>query len=918
VTVGALSYNIERYVGRVVQGPRPQPEKKDRGLGKSASYPQDRRTEELNGAPGPIRRTTTFLQGLVPGNGRASREKKENMERLEVMMQKVLDELELLKRMKLGARRKANGEMFRADMRSRINPPEDAAVYIDEARGDAANRERGESDEERMARIERSAEDFEQERGKRLQMSEAIATETSIIRQTSKGVRHAGEPLPEGSHTFALAYASEEAVTPLDPVAVRRLTPLRVEGFGVPVEDETDLPPPIPRRPMPRTQKVPLEDVSDSPSNSSFARGDEGMFNAPHSKAEQTRDIGPSGVLATSEATRKISVKEPVGLASLADEPLATGSARESGVLGEHLEGQLGLRRTQSPSDKGVVSSSPQAPIDKEDEFKPRPISKDSQFLPKTIPSGSTLPPIAQDFVQASTSKAVPTVTKTRRSQYFIKDPAGRRQYFLGTPPPGTDQASVLSNDSPVEYGRGWKGKGRESEIASEAEEASLNNVYPIQVNSPMVQSISMNSPFESPIVEPLPSLFAATHYQEGSPSHKLKKKVFRKPITAGVGIKGSPTSAVSAPKWPRLVERSDDLKLDSPGEKSRRSWMGLLSRKSTIEPQSPATMNRSSVGDVATVLYPGPSQEVKGTNGFSVYSAEQEDQTHALPEAPAQHAESHIYRDSMSDSIREEALYSLALRDELASGRHPASIDSPMAQWALQPDQTRNSHPSDIVRPVPIRSESPETTPRAERPHPEKVIAGPFAAPDRQRSLAESEEEPLPKSLLIPAASTPHDIYGMTGYYAPTAPLSPQKSQRIATDRPQSPYSEALYRAEVIRSALKSNLQRRPTPPWPHTNTAATRVPRGPSNLANPRPRKPSSFKEALSEAELADMANGQTSPSKTESSYKTAIDVVDGQESLYQSPHQSNVRPPSTYSHESIGGGVITPLPTFPVIPN
>ena len=209
VTVGALSYNIERYVGRVVQGPRPLPGKKDKGLGKSASYPQDKRTAELNEndpPPGPVKRTTTFLQGigqaLTPAPGRATREKREGMERLENMMQRVLEEVEMLKRMKQGARRKTNGEMFKGEARSRLNPPEDAITYIDEVRGDAANRERGESEEERMARIERSAQDYEEEKNKRTMLASAIETETNIIRKASNDVRLSQQPLPEGSKPF--------------------------------------------------------------------------------------------------------------------------------------------------------------------------------------------------------------------------------------------------------------------------------------------------------------------------------------------------------------------------------------------------------------------------------------------------------------------------------------------------------------------------------------------------------------------------------------------------------------------------------------------------------------------------------------------------------------------------------------------
>ena len=198
-----MSYNIERYVGRVVQGPRPQPGKSDKGLGKSKTYPQDNRTSEQSDPPGPIRRTTTFFQelgnALTPSSNRNSREKREGIERLEAMMQRVLDEVELLKRMKQGARRKTNGEMFKGDARNRIAPPEEAVTYIDEARGDAANRERGESGEERMARIARKANTFEEEeKSKRNMMQTAIATETDILRQTGKDVRAAQQPLPAG------------------------------------------------------------------------------------------------------------------------------------------------------------------------------------------------------------------------------------------------------------------------------------------------------------------------------------------------------------------------------------------------------------------------------------------------------------------------------------------------------------------------------------------------------------------------------------------------------------------------------------------------------------------------------------------------------------------------------------------------
>jgi hypothetical protein len=152
--------------------------------------------------------------------------------------------VEMLKRMKQGARRKTNGEMFKGDLRSRLNPPEDAVTYIDELRGDAANRERGESEEERMARIERSAKDYEEEKNKRVLMQEAIATETNIIRQTSKDVRAAQAPMP-------------------DDYQGPRVPPIRTELSSHQF--------PIPTRPT-------REGANDSPSADSFARGDETHF----------------------------------------------------------------------------------------------------------------------------------------------------------------------------------------------------------------------------------------------------------------------------------------------------------------------------------------------------------------------------------------------------------------------------------------------------------------------------------------------------------------------------------------------------------------------------------------------------------------------------------------------------------------
>ena len=244
-------------MGRIVQGPRPQPGEKGKTLGKSASSPQDKYTEQVNETPlGRVTRITTFLQPHVPGYGWAGRKK---WERLEFMMQNVIDELELLKRMKLGARSKSDGEVFRAEMRN--NPPEDAALYINEVRGDAANRERRESDEERMARIERPAADYEWERNKGMMISEKIATETSLVRQIAKDIRHADQPSPEGSRSFAQAFTSAETERTLDPGSSRRLTPLRI-----PLGDKKDDPPPIPRRPIVADRNAIVEDVSDSPS----------------------------------------------------------------------------------------------------------------------------------------------------------------------------------------------------------------------------------------------------------------------------------------------------------------------------------------------------------------------------------------------------------------------------------------------------------------------------------------------------------------------------------------------------------------------------------------------------------------------------------------------------------------------------
>ena len=154
-----------------------------------------------------------------------------------------------------------------------------------------------------------------------------------------------------------------------------------------------------------------------------------------------------------------------------------------------------------------------------------------------------------------------------------------------------------------------------------------------------------------------------------------------------------------------------------------------------------------------------------------------------------------------------------------------------------------------------------------------------------------------MPASHLIPDGLLPNTTY------APTAPLSPQKMQSLPPPRRSpSPVEESLYNAVAIRQAFSSTLQRRPTPP--RAAIPATRAPRVPSNLAEQKPvRRPSTFKDQQANLTQAEMAsNGHTSPTKTESSYKTANDIDGDQERS-----NDGVRPPSTYSHDSIGGGVI-----------
>ena len=855
-----------------------------------------------------MKRTTTFLQGigqaLTPAPGRASREKREGMERLEAMMLRVLEEVEMLKRMKQGARRKTNGEMFKGDARSRLNPPDDAVIYIDEVRGDAANRERGESEEERMARIERSANDYEEEKTKRTMMSSAIATETNIIRQSSKEVRSAQQPMPEGSKAYQILGLPE---SDREEITNRRLTPLRIDQLETrqftPVPVTTDDPPVIPPRPgaVPRNKTV--EDVH-SLSDESYAHGDEGLFNAA-----QRRPMAPSITDSSDSAerervaarlsqvqdnSRKISIKDPIGLAS-PDDVITSGSARESGVLGEHLEGELGRRRSPSWIDRTERISAP-----------PTPLSKDEQFKHRQIPAESPLPPVTQDFVEPGPSKPLQNGHQRQRSQYFFKDEHGRRQYYLGDPPNGgiddaesqppekdsefTEWRSKLQNYRNAVDPRKSKDKGKEKEVAEEASESSILNI----------QGVSAIQPYEP--VQPLPSLFAATQHIQGSPSKKLKKKTFRKPITTAFGLRESP---VSIPAWPRLGEdadlQGDELKLDSPGKKSRRSWKFGLGNSKPQPPQEPATLPRSSTGtgELVTISYPGPKQEVHGRNGFNyIHEPEEHDNDDIMSRETTQPQPSpRAYRGSMSDSVREDAMYTMQLGEELALGRHPASMEVPPGtQWTLhhQAQQARRQKHRDTAQQNQL-----DDTPTENAKEDLQIIPGPFAQRRINRDFTPTPpiREPLPAAHLIPDGLLPNTTY------APTAPLSPQKSEASAFSArsPSPPGEDSLYNATTIRQAFSSSLQRRPTPPRPSIPT--TRTPRAPSNLAEqPRPKQPSTFKDQqaqLTNAEL--VATGQVSPSKTESSYKTAVDLEGSQERS-----NDGVRPPSLYSQNSIGGQV------------
>jgi hypothetical protein len=171
-----------------------------------------------------------------------------------------------------------------------------------------------------------------------------------------------------------------------------------------------------------------------------------------------------------------------------------------------------------------------------------------------------------------------------------------------------------------------------------------------------------------------------------------------------------------------------------------------------------------------------------------------------------------------------------------------------------------------------------------------------------------------MPPSHLIPDGLIPNNSYGAT------QPLTPQKGQ--SSSIPAKSLSPALegtiYDPAAIRQAFKSTLERRPTPPRPAINPARG-IPRLPNNLPSNfspemrRPRRPSTLKEQkaqLNEEEYqSQLINGSTSPSKTESSYKTANDI-DGEP---QERSNDGVRPPSLYSHDSIGGDVPTHISSF-----
>ena len=740
-----------------------------------------------------------------------------------------------------------------------------------------------------MARIERSAKDYEEEKNKRVLMQDAIATETNIIRQTSKDVRAAQAPIPtdyDGSRGPPL-----------------RLEQLSSHQFAIPV------------KPM-------REGANDSPSADSYAHGDETHFT---SQAAQQR-LGESDSSAESPAerarvaarmsqvqdtSRKISIKDPVGLPSTGDEALPSGSARESGVLGEHLEGDFhnGHGQPQSWIAPGDHTSNP-----------PTPINRDEAYRRTTSPLATQ----EQQYSQPGPSR--PTHQRTR-SQYFVKDKSsGRREYYLATPDgseprdeENTRQSVIDKNQEVNEWSRtvqhlrntvsprkNNKDKGKGKEVTSNPSENSL----------PLIQQIPITQQTPAKSLTPLPSLFAATQEMETSPSKKLRKKMFRKPITTPFEITESP---VATPHWSPIGQDmdspSDEMRLDGTPEKKRRSWR-LFGHKTESpkqqepqEPQEPATLPRTSLVEPVSLTYPGPSQEVKGRNGFHYNHVsvgdeqdDDDDDDDLPPQATTQPPQKKLeYRGSMSDSMRDAALYNMKLGDELARGRHPASFEvPPEAQWTLQQQVQQEQH---------RQRKNPPTVMSPNSSAADLVVPGPFARRrlDREFTPTPPILNPMPPSHLIPDGLISNNTY------APTQPLSTQKLQSSAM--PPKSFSpsleESLYDPAAIRHAFKSTLERRPTPPRPSVNPARgiPRLPNNPPSNMSPemrRPRRPSTMKEQkaqLNEEEYqSQLVNGQTSPSKTESSYKTANDV-DGEP---QERSNDGVRPPSLYSHDSIGGGV------------
>jgi len=873
VTVGALSYNIERYVGRVV-GPRPQPGK---GIGKSASYPQDRRTVEHTGSPGPMRRTTTFFQGignaLTPGPGRATREKREGMERLEAMMERVLEEVEMLKRMKNGARRKTNGEMFKGEMRSRLNPPEDAVTYIDEARGDAANRERGESDEERMDRIARKAQDYEEEKNKRAMMQTAVASETNIIRETSKEVRKEQEPLPEG----AVPHVYPPGVNPAD--VRQQLHPLQVDqrtGQRFAAPQDGSIIQPVPLRPG-------VESSEDLPSSQSYVHGDDKMFTRQQARqsgdpASLERQRLEARMSQVQDQTRKISIKEPIGLPSTASEQ------PESGVLPARLEDPSKQQQTRSWID-GQAVRPPATPPDRLDEYQ----SRYDEAIRNPQPSTSA--PLQTE------------VPQRQRSQYFEVDQFGRRQYYLSE---FRDSASFIEPQPSVDddYARRmeavdpkWKGKGKAG--AKDPGEAS----------SPVLEDIPMIDPHTT--TQPLPSLFALQEHLESSPTKKLKKKTFRKPITTPFELKYSPSATpVQAPLvrdvqvFPTNYEPTNyEAAPVEPEKKPRNSRVfGLFKHKvqpsQTLATQSvqlvqePATFQRQSVENV-TVTYPGPSQQVFGRNGFGYQHYTTEPESPILSQgttlAPPALPKPQVSRVSISDSVAENALINMKLGDELAQGRHPASMEvPPEVQWELH---QKNLQQIAQKQATDLQPQKPTNDPEA------NIIPGPFARRNKNRDFTPipAMSNPFPAEHLIPSGLLPDN----TNAYAPIEPLTPQKVMASGILSDPEFGSDPLYDAAVIRKAFRNSLQRNPTPPR-GTNGSA-RAPQTNNETSPPRVRRPSTFKEQQAQANDSgnhvQFKNGHPSPSKTEASYRTA---TEGQDRTPDS------RPPSTYSHDSIGGDV------------